>query len=120
MQKKILLVDDDPELCDEMSEILKGEGYFVETAFDGITGDNLIENNIYDVVILDFKIPGLNGVELLRRIKNKSKSSKVFIITGKPFIEKFLEEEKLGGFIAGYMNKPFEIEKLIEKIKGNG
>lgn len=120
MGKKILLVDDDSELCEEMEEVLEAEGYSVETACDGKNAENLIKNNIYDVVLLDFKIPGLNGIDILKKVKETKPATRVFIITGKPFIEKHLEEEKLTDFVAGYMNKPFEVEKLIEKIKGNG
>jgi DNA-binding NtrC family response regulator len=120
MGNKILLVDDDAELCEEMKEILQSEGYSVETSSDGKRAESLIKNNIYDVVILDFKMPGLNGVDILKEVKETRPTTKVFIITGKPFIEKYLEEEKLTDFVAGYMNKPFEVEKLIEKIKSNG
>ena len=61
MKKKILIVDDDEEICEEFSEILKGQHYLVETAFDGLKASAMIVKGEYDLVILDLKLPGLSG-----------------------------------------------------------
>ncbi|MFA5388214.1 MAG: response regulator [Candidatus Omnitrophota bacterium] len=116
MSKKILIIDDDVELCEETAEILKDDGHFVQVAFDGKRGYDYIRKNIYDVVILDYRMAGLNGIEFLKRIRDCNLKTKIFLVTGKPFIEKLLAEERLSGLVAGFMNKPFEAETLLEKI----
>ncbi|MDD5595117.1 MAG: response regulator [Candidatus Omnitrophica bacterium] len=117
MPRKILLVDDDKELTDEIAETLSDEGFSVEVALDGIQGEDLAKKSKYDVILFDFKLPGLNGAQMIKRVKQKSPGSKIFLISGRPFIEKLIEEEGLGDLISGYMNKPFNIEMLLEKIK---
>lgn len=117
MAKKILIVDDDTELCEELAEILQDEGYSVQTVFDGIEGKKQIEAHNYDLLILDFKMPGLNGSEILRQLKEKKPSCKFFMISGKPHIEKSLQEEGLRHLVDGIMQKPFDIEDFLEKIK---
>ena len=115
--KKVLIIDDDAELCEEMSEILKDEGYSVQTALDGDYGEKLIKKNNYDVLLLDFKMPGLNGIDMLKTVKDKKPKPAVFIISGKPFIEKLLEEENLTGIVDGIMGKPFDLEMMLKRIR---
>lgn len=117
MPKKILIVDDDEELCEELSEILKGEGYETQCVFDGLEGRKQIEKYDYDLLILDFKMPGLNGIEILKNIKKKGPKCKLFFVSGKPFIEKSIESENLSGFVDCVLQKPFDIETLLSKIK---
>ncbi len=69
MAKKILIIDDDKELCEEMAEILKGEGYDVSTAFDGLAGKKLIEENHYNLLLLDVKLPDINGLDILKSMR---------------------------------------------------
>jgi len=125
MTKKVLIIDDDVELCEEMVEILQDQGYDTSVAFDGLKGKKLIEKYDYDVLLLDLKIPGLHGLDILRSIKERKKELKVLILTGKPLIEKFLKEEgssenrednalKLADAV---ISKPFDIETLLGKIK---
>jgi DNA-binding response OmpR family regulator len=117
MKKNILIIDDDHELCEEMAEILRDEGYLVDTAFDSIRGEEMVKTKSQDIIILDFKLPGLNGVELLKIIKTTKPATAVFLVTGRPFIEKLLQDEKLEKAVAGVMNKPFDIQLLLDKIK---
>jgi DNA-binding response OmpR family regulator len=116
MSKRILIVDDDVELCEELADILNCEGYSVDTACDGKSGRASILKNIYDIVILDYKIPGLNGIEILKTIKNANLKTRVYIATGRPFIDRLLESEKLSGTVAGVLSKPFDVKTLLEKI----
>ena len=117
MSKKILIVDDDAELAEETAEILRDHGYFVENVSNSSQGEKLIKENTYDIYLFDYKMSGLTGIELLKKVKGKNSKSIVFIITGKPFIEKILKEENADNLVAGIIKKPFDIEVLLRKIK---
>jgi len=124
MKKRILVLDDDEELCEEITEILIDEGYRVTTAFDGLRGKRLVEKYDYDILILDIKMPGLSGLDILESIKGQSKEVKVIILTGRPLSKELQEgsickdkEEKILRLADGIINKPFDIEVLLNKIK---
>ena len=117
MQKKILLLDDDREFCEELVDILEEEGFSVLTAHHAATLDKLVEENSFDAFILDFKLPEINGVQALRMLKLKIPDAKVLMITGRPFMHRLLEEENLSGLIAGFFNKPFDVDKLISSLR---
>jgi len=117
MAKRILIVDDDSELCEEMEEALRNEGYFVRSLHEGKECEKITKSDPYDILLLDFKMPGLNCADALKSLKEHNPSTRIFLMSGKPFIDKFLEENKLNHLIEGFMNKPFEVEKLLEKIK---
>ena len=124
MKKKILMLDDDEELCEEIAEILIDEGYRVTTAFDGLRGKRLVEKYNYDILILDIKMPGLSGLDVLESIKGQNKELKVIILTGRPLSKELQErrickdkEEKILRLADGIINKPFDIEVLLNKIK---
>ena len=121
MKKTILIVDDDVELNQEIAEILKDEGYDVTPAYDGIEGLKLINENIYDIILLDFKMPGsMDGIGVIKTIKEKKVKSAVFLISGKPHIEKLLEAENLESSVVKVFCKPFNAEELLEEIKKAG
>jgi len=118
------MIDDDEELCEEITEILTNEGYRVTTAFDGLNGNRLIEKYDYDIVILDIKMPGLSGLDILEGIKGQNKELKVIVLTGRPLSKNLQEEqdyddkeESLLGLADGIIGKPFDIEVLLGKIK---
>lgn len=114
--KRILIIDDDVELCEEMAETLRDEGYSVKNVFDPVEGQTLISKENFDIAIVDYKLPGLNGIQLLKNIKKKAPKTKVFIATGRPFIEKLIKEEKVSHLVSGVINKPFSCDALLEKI----
>lgn len=116
MAKNILIVDDDVELCEELAELLRDEGFIVKTIFNGSDGKKEIESSGYDLLILDFKMPGLNGIEVLKEVKEKKPSCKFIVVSGKPHLEKTLEQEGLSAFVSGIMQKPFDVETLLKKI----
>jgi len=117
MKKRILIVDDDAELAEEIAEILRDEGYFVDSATDSGRGEALIGKNIYDAYLFDYKMSGLTGTDLLRKAKEKDPKAAVLIISGRPFIEKLLKEEKMDHLVSSVIKKPFDAETLLDKIK---
>ncbi len=126
MKKCILIIDDDEEICKELKEILEDEEYLIDTANDGIKGMQLIVENNYDIILLDIKLPGMNGIEILKKTKELNKNIKVIIITGRPFATNDLLKDKnkenedkiLFELSDGIFNKPFNIIDILNKIKG--
>jgi len=114
--KRILITDDDQELCEEAADALRDAGHLTQTAYDGKTGCDYINKNSYDAIILDYKMTGLTGVDILKFIKRKNLAVKVFLVSGRPFIEKQLKEENVMGLVTRILNKPFDIARLLEEI----
>jgi DNA-binding response OmpR family regulator len=121
--KKLLILEDDREMCEELSEVLKAEGYAVDMAFDGQSAKSIIEKDNHEVYLLDMKVPGIGGLQLLREIKDKSPQAKVVMISANPAVSRFLkdgvsddEELKALKFADGVISKPFHIEELLETI----
>ena len=117
MPKKILIVDDDMELAEELAEILREEGYFVENTSDSIQAEKLINKNAYDLYLLDYKMSGFSGVDLLKKAKEKNPEGIVFIISGRPALDKLLKEENVQHLVSELIKKPFDVEFLLQKIK---
>ncbi|MDD5449772.1 MAG: response regulator [Candidatus Omnitrophica bacterium] len=120
-----MIVDDDRELCQEMAEILQDEGYLVDATYEGLKGKTLAETNRYDLLMLDIKIPGITGLEILRFLRQEGIRSRIMIVTGSLKINKLLKKEddpadeeistlKLAD---GLVSKPFNPEVIISKIK---
>jgi DNA-binding response OmpR family regulator len=116
-KKKILIIDDDVELGEEMVEVLEDEGCSVDISSNGPKGVKLILENTYDVFLLDFKMQGITGIDLLKEIRNKDPEAAVFFVSGKPGLEAILEAENLSRAINGIIEKPFDLQFLLEKIK---
>lgn len=115
--KQILIIDDDFELCEETADLLRGEGYDATFTSDAREGQALIEKGMYDIVLLDYKMSGITGVGLLKNIKNKKMPARIFIVSGKPFIEKIIKEESLPGIVTAVIRKPIDFENLLKIIK---
>ena len=117
MSKKILIVDDDVILAQEMTEILCGHGYSVENASDSSKGLQLIKENVYDIYLFDYKMTGLSGIDLLKEVKETNEEASVFIISGRPAIDNLLREANVAHLVSCVLKKPFDVEVLLQKIK---
>lgn len=113
--KNILIVDDEPEMTEELSDILKGEGYLVDISLSGEDAVIKFRSNSFDLVLLDIKMPEINGVEVYRRIKRINSKVPVIIVTGS-FAKKNADQVLKEG-AEDVVFKPFDIENLLGKIK---
>ncbi len=117
MIKNVLIIDDDMELILEMEEILTDEGFRTEKTYDPLEGRELLFSGQYDIVLLDYKMPGLNGIDILRSMKNMQKKPAVILITGSLNIEKLLLEAGCDTLVKAVITKPFDIIELIETLQ---
>jgi DNA-binding NtrC family response regulator len=114
---RILIVDDEPLTRQSLYEILKFEGYKVNTANNGLEALESIEKSPPDIMITDMKMPGMDGIELLKQVKLKGLDIAVILITGYGSIETAVEAMRKGAF--DYITKPIldsEIKVVIQKI----
>ena len=117
MNNKILVVDDEPDIVDLLSYNLKKDGFRVTTASDGEQALNKIRKDKFDLVVLDLMLPGIQGVELCRIIRNDPKTADTPIIM---LTAKGEEVDRVIGLESGaddYMTKPFSSRELIARIK---
>lgn len=113
MKDKILIVEDEKKLAEVMMLYLKNQGYQVSLAFDGNKGDEAIENEEFDLIILDVMMPEKDGWSLLRKIKNKG-DTPVIITTARGE-----EEDRIFGLELGaidYMVKPISMKELVLRV----
>ncbi len=111
---KILIVEDEEKIARFVELELRHEGNEVEKAFDGRTGLELALSGAFDLILLDVMLPGLNGLEVLRRIRNE-KDTPVIMLTARDAVM-----DKVSGLDAGaddYITKPFAIEELLARIR---
>jgi DNA-binding response OmpR family regulator len=123
--KKILLVDDDKELCAGLKEIFSDEGYIIHTVFDGQEAMHILNQEDYDLLLLDIKLPGLTGFDILRKLKAALKKIKIIVLTARPLqkeisenlTESNNEEEDLLTYADAVINKPFDIGMLLKTVR---
>ena len=114
MAEKILLVEDEVKLSRFVELELQHEGYIVDKAFDGRSGLEMAENGEYDLLLLDVMMPGMSGLELLRRMRKQSNVPTI-LLTARDAVA-----DKVTGLDMGaddYVTKPFEIEELLARIR---
>lgn len=119
---RILIIDDEEAMRDSCTQVLEREGYIVESALSGQEGWEIYQKNDYHVILLDLKLPGLDGVQVLSRIVDTGKNTPVIIITGFASIESAVNTIKIGAF--DYLAKPFSplelrvvVQKALDSIK---
>ena len=110
MNGRILIVDDEEIVIRSCLRILAADGYEVDTSRDGLEGLGKIHENNYDVLILDIKMPKMDGMELLQRVKEAKPDIDVIMITGLHDIETAVQAMKMGAF--DYLPKPFDPEEF--------
>ncbi len=108
---RVLTVDDEEVVCESIRRVLAGEGYEVETTTSSREGLEMIRREVFDLLLLDIKMPEMDGIELLRAARSVSPETEVIIVTGYATIETAVEAVKLGAF--DYLEKPVSPPQLI-------
>jgi len=111
---KVLLVDDEVEFTASLSRVLSRRGFDVEVAGDGFTALPLIAQKEFDVVVLDIKMPGMDGIHVLSEIKRLRPGTQVIMLTG--HYSPTMEEESSTGGAYAHLLKPFPVLKLVDII----
>jgi DNA-binding NtrC family response regulator len=112
--KNILVIDDEPIVLDSCRKILRQEGFEVKGAMNGREGLKKIEEDKYDAVLVDWKLPEIDGMEVLRIIKKNHPDVIVVMITGYPSVESAVKAMKLG--VSDYVSKPFTPDELKDVL----
>ena len=113
---KILLVDDEVVFTRNMSKLLTARGYRVTAVNSGDAVIQALDKEDFEVVVLDLKMPGMDGLTTLKEIKKLGLFTETLILTGHGAIDTALEAIKLGAY--DYLTKPCEIDDLVTKIEG--
>lgn len=112
---KILLVEDEKKIADSIAKGLREQDYHVETAYDGRIGLRLFESGSFNIVITDINLPGINGYDLCKIIRNSNQHIPVIMLTAFG-----ATNDKIEGFDSGaddYIVKPFEFKELVVRIR---
>jgi len=115
MSSRILLVEDEPAVSLTLSDLLAGEGYEVETAGDGPSGLARALGETWDLIILDLMLPGKNGLEVCRELRQRGKDVAVLMLTAKSQLTDRVVGLKLGA--DDYVTKPFEPPELLARVE---
>ena len=111
---RILIVEDEFNLADVIRKSLEKEKYVIDISDDGEDASYNIRSNIYDLVILDVMLPGMDGFEILKKMREEEIASKVIMLTAKSTLDDKLEGLQNGA--NDYITKPFHIEELVARV----
>jgi DNA-binding NtrC family response regulator len=111
---KLMIVDDEPIKRVVMEEQLKDEGFIVDAYDNPLDADNALSSNSYDVILTDIRMPGLDGISFLKKIKSKNPTQAVIVMTAFGTVDTAIEAMKQGAY--DYLQKPFSTEELILKL----
>lgn len=111
---KILIIEDEVLLADSLKILLERKGFEVECVYDGVTGEEYAQLGIYDLLILDVMMPGMNGYQVAKMVREKHCSTPILMLTAKSDVE-----DRITGLNAGadyYLTKPFDTRELLACI----
>jgi DNA-binding NtrC family response regulator len=114
-KNRILVVDDEDALRTVLSSELEGEGYIVQMAGDGDEAINILEKNSFDLILLDIKMPTVDGFEVLKYVKQHAPSTKVIMLTGFADLKNAIESKKLGA--EDFVSKPYDLVDLLTTVE---
>lgn len=111
---KVLIIEDEKLLANSIRTLLSCKGFQVECAYDGVTGEEYAETGVYDLLILDVMMPGMDGYQVARQVRAKRCSTPILMLTAKADLE-----DRITGLNAGadyYLTKPFDTRELLACI----
>jgi two-component system NtrC family response regulator len=111
----ILVIDDESVICDACRLVLSEKGHKVDHCLTGKAGLRAIESGRYDLILLDMKLPDIDGMEILETVRNKVPGSCVVVMTGYSTMSNALQAMRLGA--ADYLAKPFTDNELVEAVE---
>ncbi|MEK6717520.1 MAG: response regulator [candidate division NC10 bacterium] len=114
MRARILVVDDEEVLCRLFTERLRLEGFQVTTARSGREALALLEQEPRDLIVLDLDMPGMNGLDILRRIRERAWEVKVVVLTAYGTVQRAREALALG--VREFIGKPFDLDRLLRIV----
>jgi DNA-binding response OmpR family regulator len=112
---KVLLIEDEKRMAQALTELLRQENYEVDLCMDGIDGQEAIESNLYDVIILDVMLPGKSGFEIAKQVRTEGIKTPILMLTAKGEID-----DKVKGLDSGaddYLTKPFMTKELLARLR---
>ena len=112
--KRILVVDDEPQIRDFLRDLFETAGWDVQSADSGTAGIERLEHGRYDVILTDLKMPGADGIEVLRTAKNLRLDAEVVLMTGYGTVDSAIEAMRAGAF--HYLTKPFKAEEVLNLV----
>jgi len=112
---KLLLVDDEIKFLQSIAKRLALKDFDVIAASNGEEAIASAENDLFDVAVVDFQMPGMDGAQVLKALKERHKHLEIIMLTGHATVDSAVECTKLGAF--KYLEKPYAFEKLVEVIK---
>jgi DNA-binding NtrC family response regulator len=112
---KLLMVDDEKKFLESIAKRLELKGIQVVAVTNGQKAVEAAEKELFDVALVDFQMPGMDGAQVLKTLKHKHKYLEIIMLTGHATVDSAVECTKLGAF--KYLEKPYEFEKLIDVIK---
>ena len=114
---RILVVDDEPMMSDSLRQHLTEEGYTVDVSSSGTEAIDLFDGSVPHLVICDLQLPDMDGLELLRHMKDARPATEVIVVTGYGSVQAAVEAIKSGAFY--FVEKPFELPKLAAAVERN-
>jgi DNA-binding NtrC family response regulator len=114
-KSSVLVVDDEDALRTVLSNELTNEGYDVTSAADGDDAVGVLQKNAFDLILLDIKMPRMNGFEVLKFVKENHPSTKVVMLTGFADLKNAIESKKLGA--DDFVSKPYDLVDLLTTIE---
>ncbi|HCX64224.1 MAG TPA: DNA-binding response regulator [Eubacteriaceae bacterium] len=115
---KVLLIEDEKSLAQAMAKLFEQNHILVDVVYDGLEGEMMAEENMYDVIILDLMLPYVSGLEILKNLRNKKRETPVLILTAMDSTKDKVKGLDLGA--DDYMVKPFETEELMARVRALG
>lgn len=112
---RILVIDDEENMCHMLSTILKKAGYDVDSASDGIIGLKKIEEQTYDFILCDIKMPNMDGMSFLKEAKGKTGSASIIMMSAYGTVDTAIEAMKMGAY--DYISKPFKTDEVLMTLK---